>query len=181
MAARPARALAVVERPVAGVTLQSLADEQRRAELERQQIALGLASHVDGCVEAQKRVEKRFDDMDDRFDKVDACLKVVSDAQIEAAASAKTRAETRAEMAKPKWWMPWAGRLAWGALTGAGALIIFLGTTVIKDHDQIQSLQNRPATQVTVQPAAPVQPIAQPTAPAPGTPPSALSDDPPTN
>jgi hypothetical protein len=164
---------------VAGLSLQALADEQRRAELERQQIALGLASHVDGCVQAQKRVEKRFDDMDDRFDKIDACLKVVSDAQVASAAAAIAVADLRAKMSAPKWWMPWAGRLAWAALTGAGALIIFLGTAVIKDHDQIQSLQSRPATQVTVQPAAPIQPIAQPTAPAPSTPPSALSDDPP--
>lgn len=172
---------------MAGPTVQALAESQQRAELERQQIRSDLNGHMDGCVQAQKRVEKRFDDMEARFGKVDGAMCAMDDklnsilsAQGEAKASAEAVALAKAEMSAPKWWHSWILWIARGTIGALAALLVALVTMVINDRFQINSLQNnnRPAASVTVSPA--VAPAPAPPAPAaPTTPPGTAVQAPP--
>lgn len=128
--------------------MQGLADEQRRAELERQQIQSDLKSHVDGCVEGQKRVDRRFDDMDDRFDQLDAGVKRISDAQIASAAAATAVAQAAMASNRPKWWHQLLGAAVVGVFGWMGATIWNM------ENARITALQDRPGASVTVNPAA---------------------------
>lgn len=141
------------------------------ADRERQQIRSDLQSHEDICAERYKAIQSAYDDVKTQLKEMGGDIKLISSAQIANAAVAAAAITS----SQPKWWM----RLLFAA---ALALFGWMASTIWSmEAAKVDAAQNRPATQVTVQPAlsAPVQPIAQPTAPAPGTPPSALSDDPP--
>lgn len=143
-----------------GPTLQALAEKQAVTDLAVQRVQDDIRHHVEGCIEGQERIDKRFNDMDTRFDKLDAGIKLVSDAQISSASAAATLA---AVAARPVWWQPLL-RSAILALIGAVmALIGWMGGTIWNlQNERVNSALRRevPAASVTVNPsqAAPAQP-----------------------
>ena len=159
---------------MAGVTVQVLAEKQASTDLAVQQVQSDVRNHIEGCVEGQRRVEARFDDMDDRFDNLDKSIKVISDAQIASAAAATATATTTANAtaaalvnARPKWWVTLLVSLVGGAVV---ATFGWMGATIwnMQNARVDQALRaERPAAQVTVNPAQTPAPIMQQPAPVP--------------
>lgn len=156
--------------------------------------------HVEGDIQAHREddtgnfgalrndIAKLGTDLGKRIDEMGKNLQgQITDLTLDKA-KAEGRAEGIASIAAnkpPLTWSQWlvrivAGALAAALLSGTVGLVGWMGSTIWSlEQEKISQLQRLPTATVTVNPAQAVQPIAQPTAPAPGTPPSALSDDPP--
>lgn len=151
--------LSKAEGRVPAPSTQALTDKQGRMELALQQTTSDVRNHIDECVRGQKRIEERFDGLDDRLDRMGEKL----DGIVLAQSNAKSAAEALANAGRGKWWHPVVLTLVAGLVAGIiGAL---LSTIWNLEQEKITAAQARPPTQVTVNPPATVQSTPDPTSP----------------
>lgn len=142
------RALIKSEDALPGPTVQTLAEEQHRAEMDRQDLRSKITNHEIRCEEHYTGIRNDMTELKATVakvvDKVDIVLtNQAANAAVAAAAITHGR---------PKWWM----QLAGAAIVG---LIGWMASTIWSmEAAKVDALQHQPSAQVTVNPAQPQSP-----------------------
>lgn len=146
--------------PKSRVPEEPLPADQTEA-MERQRLADRQENHEKLCIENQKRIDEAFRAVNSRLERIDLGLGQVLTAQAANAAVAAAAITG----AKPRWWHPIALTVTGLLITAIISLLAWMGSTIFSlEQEKITALQNRPAANVTFNPAA-----SAPTgAPAPG-------------
>lgn len=152
-----------------GPSTQALAEEQHKAEMERQALGARISAadkrqdnHEARCEEHYQGIRSDFNEMKGRMSNMDTKLDgIITNQAANAAVAAAAISNGR-----PKWWH----QLVGGAVI---ALIGWMGSTIWSmEAAKVDALQKQPAAQVTVQ-QAPATPSTPAIAPSQMIPPSA--------